>query len=110
MGRSRRQVEIETHFQYAPVCTLRRRSAMSSRPRTLNDLAVGGRGRVRHVGCARASALRLLEMGLVPGTEVELVRRAPLGDPLELRVRGYSLSIRGSEARDIELEPSEAAS
>jgi Fe2+ transport system protein FeoA len=49
-------------------------------------------------------------MGLVPGTEVELVRRAPLGDPLELRVRGYSLSIRGSEARDIELEPSEAAS
>ena len=74
---------------------------------TLNDLPLGGRGRVRRVGCARASALRLLEMGLVPGTVVVLVRRAPLGDPIELRVRGYSLSIRGAEARGIEIDPPE---
>ncbi len=41
---------------------------------------------------------RLLEMGLVPGTGVRLVRRAPLGDPLELRVRGYHLSLRSTQA------------
>jgi hypothetical protein len=39
-----------------------------------------------------------MEMGLVPGTEIEVHRKAPLGDPLELRIRGYSLSIRRDEA------------
>lgn len=53
--------------------------------------------------------LRLLEMGLLPGTEVRVVRRAPMGDPIEIRLRGYSLSIRGTEATaiDVELLPSE---
>ena len=47
---------------------------------------------------------RLLELGLVPGTRVELVRVAPLGDPVELLVRGASLSIRKAEASVIEVE------
>ena len=58
---------------------------------------------VRHVGCARSLSLRLMEMGLVPGTRVTLKRIAPLGDPVELRLRGYSLSIRRAEAADIEV-------
>ena len=45
-----------------------------------------------------ALTLRLLEMGLVPGTKVSVIKRAPLGDPLELRVRGYHLSLRRAEA------------
>ncbi len=48
---------------------------------------------------------RLLELGLVPGTRVELLRVAPLGDPLELLVRGASLSIRKAEAGVIVVEP-----
>ena len=45
-----------------------------------------------------------MEMGLLPGTTVGVVRVAPLGDPIELRVRGYALSIRRSEAESIEVE------
>lgn len=51
-------------------------------------------------------SLRLLEMGLTPGTEVLVVGQAPLGDPLELEVRGYRLSIRKSEAARVEIQPS----
>lgn len=42
---------------------------------------------------------RLLEMGILPGTPLEVVRRAPLGDPIDVRVRGYHLSVRLHEAR-----------
>jgi Fe2+ transport system protein FeoA len=50
---------------------------------------------------------RLMEMGLLPGTEVRVVRVAPLGDPLELRLRDYSLSVRRSEAAKITVRPGE---
>jgi ferrous iron transport protein A len=50
-------------------------------------------------------SLRLLEMGLTPGVEVVLLGAAPLGDPLELEVRGYRLSVRKSEAARVEIEP-----
>jgi ferrous iron transport protein A len=53
---------------------------------------------------------RLMELGLVPGTRVELVRVAPLGDPVELLVRGASLSIRKAEASVIEVTKESAAS
>lgn len=45
-----------------------------------------------------------MEMGLIPGVELEVIRRAPMGDPIEIRLRGYALSLRRSEARDIEVE------
>jgi ferrous iron transport protein A len=66
---------------------------------------------VQIVGIAGQSAFRrrLMELGLVPGTRVELVRVAPLGDPVELLVRGASLSIRKAEAGVIEVEQSSAA-
>lgn len=47
---------------------------------------------------------QLRRLGLVPGTMVRIMRRAPLGDPLEVRVRGYSLALRPSEATDLEFE------
>lgn len=56
------------------------------------------------VGYAGDVPPRLLEMGLLPGTVVEMVRRAPLGDPLDLRVRGYHLSIRAHEAAAVRVE------
>jgi ferrous iron transport protein A len=70
---------------------------------TLDELAVGARARVAGVGGERSSMLRLMELGLLPGTAVEVVRVAPLGDPLEIRLRGYSLSIRKQLAEAVEL-------
>lgn len=69
-----------------------------SAPQSLRDIPVGGRAVIRRVTCERAVAVRLMEMGLVPGTEVLVERHAPLGDPIELTLRAYSLSIRSSEA------------
>jgi Fe2+ transport system protein FeoA len=77
---------------------------MTLTPRSLDRLSVGMSAVVRRVTCARPIARRLLEMGLVPGTPVTLTRIAPLGDPLELRVRNYALSIRRAEALAIEVE------
>ncbi len=76
----------------------------TTKRRPLSGLAVGSTAVVRTVAGARPVVRRLLEMGLVPGTPVTLQRRAPLGDPVELRVRNYALSIRQSEAIGIEVE------
>ncbi len=74
----------------------------ASRP--LSGLPVGATAVVARVSGARAVVRRLLEMGLVPGTPVTLHRQAPLGDPVELRVRNYALSIRRAEAFGIDVE------
>jgi ferrous iron transport protein A len=71
---------------------------MSDRSRNLADLRIGDIVTIDHVGGERAFRRRLMELGLVPGTRVELVAVAPLGDPLELLVRGASLSIRRTDA------------
>ncbi len=70
---------------------------------TLDELPVGAGGTVVEVRCERAIARRLMEMGLLPGTRVAVVRVAPLGDPIQLRLRSYSLSIRRHEAAGIVL-------
>ena len=63
----------------------------------------GGLFEVLAVDGGGALTLGLLEMGLVTGTSVEVIKRAPLGDPLELRVRGYHLSLRRAEATRVEV-------
>lgn len=65
---------------------------------------MGGQARVANVAGDDDVALRLLEMGLTPGTAVRLVGRAPLGDPLEFEVRGYRLSLRRAEAARVAVE------
>lgn len=70
----------------------------------LDRLPVGTSGRVRSVAGEDELACRLLEMGLTPGVEVTVVGQAPLGDPLELEVRGYRLSVRRSEAARVQVE------
>jgi ferrous iron transport protein A len=69
----------------------------------LADLPVGARGRVSLVNGGDDLSMRLLEMGLTPGVEVAVVGVAPLGDPLELELRGYRLSVRRSEAARVEI-------
>ena len=71
----------------------------------LADLHVGQRGRVVAVHGSDGVGVRLLEMGVTPGIEVTIIGSAPLGDPLELELRGYRLSVRMSEAARVEVEP-----
>ena len=71
---------------------------------TLNDLQPAQRGRICEVKGVGALRRRLLDMGVVPGAEIEVVRIAPLGDPVEYRVRGYRLSLRRSEATLVMVE------
>ena len=72
--------------------------------RFLSDLQVQGEARVVAVRGDRSFRRRLMELGLLPGTKVRVRNVAPLGDPLELELRGCRLSIRRAEARDIEIE------
>lgn len=71
----------------------------------LSELAVGASAVVREFPLSAPGFVRLREMGLLNGTRVTLIRTAPLGDPLELKLRGYHLTIRKSEAEHIVVEP-----
>jgi Fe2+ transport system protein FeoA len=75
---------------------------------TLDMLAPGRGGRITKVNGEGPIRLRLLDMGLTPKTEVLVHKVAPMGDPMELHLRGYSLSIRLEEAQNIEIEESRA--
>ena len=70
----------------------------------LSALATGRTATVVAVAGSGALRRRLLEMGLTPGAAVMLRKRAPLGDPLELSLRGYELSLRTADAQYIEVE------
>jgi len=69
-----------------------------------SDLKVGMMARVVAVNDVAITHPRLLEMGLTPGAEFRVVKVAPLGDPIEIEIRGYKLCLRRREARGIELE------
>ena len=71
---------------------------------TLNELKIGQSWVITAVGGDGPLRCRLLDMGLIPKTRVRVEKVAPLGDPLELRVRGYSLSLRKEDAGKIEVE------
>ena len=75
---------------------------------TLNDLPVGQSGRITAVGGEGALRLRLLDMGLIPRTLVKVVKIAPLGDPIEISLRGYTLTIRRDDAKEIEIQKEDA--
>jgi Fe2+ transport system protein FeoA len=70
---------------------------------TLEQVIPGASVVVEKVGGARAFRRRLMELGIIPGTRVQVLRIAPFGDPMELRARGCNLSIRTAEAREVEV-------
>jgi ferrous iron transport protein A len=70
----------------------------------LTGLSLGTKGVVTEIGLTGEARARLMEMGLLVGTRVELVRYAPLGDPVEIKVRGYHLTLRKHEAEQIRVE------
>ena len=71
---------------------------------TLDSLKKGERARILDVAGDDAISVRLMEMGLIEGEEVQVLNFAPLGDPVEYLVRGYRLSLRISEARRVSIQ------
>jgi len=70
---------------------------------SLTNLPIGADARVVSVNGEGRVIRRLLEMGLIPGVSVKVIKTAPFGDPIEVRVRGYSLAMRKNEADSIEV-------
>lgn len=73
-------------------------------PITLNDLPIGKTATVRTVGGQGALRQHFLDMGLIPNAAVTMVKRAPMGDPIEVRIKAYELTLRAAEAAEIEIE------
>lgn len=77
---------------------------------SLSDLPLHAPAIVQTVRTTRTLAVRLMELGLVEGTRVVVRRKAPLGDPIEIELRGYALSLRGEEAKLVVVEREAPAS
>lgn len=71
---------------------------------TLNNLPIGDEAIITKVGGEGALRCRLLDMGIIPKTKVKVQKVAPMGDPIEIRLRGYELTIRKEDAEKIEVE------
>ena len=71
---------------------------------TLDELRIGGSAVIKTVNGEGALRLRLLDMGLIPRTRVSMIKIAPMGDPMEIMVRGYELTLRREDAAKIEVE------
>lgn len=70
---------------------------------TLRDLKPGQGGTVASIAATGPVKRRIMDMGITPGVAVRVIKTAPLGDPVEVNVRGYELSLRKEEAEQIEL-------
>ena len=75
---------------------------------SLNDLKIGQSGIITAVGGEGTLRLRLLDMGLIPKTRVRVQKVAPMGDPIQIQIRGYELTIRREDAQRIEIRKEEA--
>lgn len=72
--------------------------------RMLSELRPGGKGKIRRIEGEGKLKRRLLDMGVIPGNIVEIVKLAPLGDPVDVLIKGYHLSLRKDEAQHIVVE------
>ena len=72
---------------------------------TLDQLHPGQAGRIVRVGAVGLIKRRIVDMGVVRGTAIRVIKIAPLGDPIEVKIKGYNLSLRKEEAREITVEP-----
>lgn len=75
---------------------------------TINELKIGQTGTVTSVGGSGALRQHFLDMGIIPGTDVTLIKYAPMGDPMELRLKGYELTLRLDDAKKIDITPVES--
>lgn len=75
--------------------------------KTVDKLRIGEKGVVKALGSSGAVRRHIIDMGITPGAIIIMRKTAPMGDPIEINVRGYELSIRKSEAQDITVEVAE---
>jgi Fe2+ transport system protein FeoA len=75
---------------------------------TLDELETGQTARILRVGGGGRIRRRLVDMGVVKGTPIEVIKVAPLGDPIEVKIKGYNLTLRKKEAANITIEPEES--
>ncbi|MDO9464383.1 MAG: FeoA family protein [bacterium] len=75
-----------------------------SQIKALSDLKAHSKGKVKQVSGQGQLKRKLLDMGIVPGSNLEVIRVAPFGDPVEVRIKGYNLSLRKEEAKQISIE------
>ena len=72
--------------------------------KTLRDIPIGGSCKVKKLNGEGAVKRRIMDMGITKGVEIKVVKVAPLGDPMEITVRGYQLSVRKADAEMVEVE------
>lgn len=72
--------------------------------KTLDKMNIGEKGIVKYVNGEGGLRRRMFDMGITPGAKIWLKKKAPLGDPIEIALRGYELSLRKSEAATVEME------
>jgi len=77
---------------------------MESTPTTLDKMKPGQKGKILRVRAVGAVTRRIVDMGVIRGTPIEVVKIAPLGDPIEVKVKGYNLSLRKEEAAAVQIE------
>ena len=94
----RKQLYFETNGE---ILAMLRETIIEIGSSSLANLPFGAQARVLAVNGTGAVARRLMEMGVVPGAQVRVIKAAPLGDPIEVRVRGYHLALRRTEAQTI---------
>ncbi|MCK4905105.1 ferrous iron transport protein A [bacterium] len=70
----------------------------------LSDLKTRSKGKVKKIMGQPQLKKKLIAMGIIPGSELEVLRVAPLGDPVEIRIKGYNLSLRKEEAKQVYVE------
>ncbi len=73
----------------------------SNKNYTLKDIDIGKSAIVQAISCSGALKRRLIDMGITPGVEIHVRKVAPLGDPIEINLRGYELSLRKADAQNI---------
>ena len=70
----------------------------------LSELTPGEKGKVKQITGEGRLKKKLLDMGVIPGSEVEVIKVAPLGDPIDIKIKGYHLSLRKQEAKQISIK------
>jgi len=81
-----------------------KKKTKGGRMKLLSQLSIGEKGTVVAVNGEGAVRRRLFDMGITPGAEVYLRKKAPLGDPIEIAIRGYELTLRKAEAAHVEIK------
>ena len=98
-NKKQEKAELETQS------TTSTKAQTKNQPKTLDKLKIGKKAIISSVNSMdKALRSRILDMGLTPGADVEMIKTAPMGDPLEIRVRGYELTIRKADASNIEIK------